>query len=295
MAPKECEELLQRAHVGRLAYALHDAVDVVPLGFRFDKGWIYGRTSPAGKLETLDRNRRVAFEVDEFKGPFEWSSVVVQGSFYLLDPDSSDSVRQTLQGLFPDAFGNDDPVAFRNQFFGILIEEMTGRSARPVAGEKKPVMPAAAPSRSANAAEDARLRNVVVAEIARIAEGERDKVRTAVESGIVILTGSVSTQPVRSAIDTAIAAVPGVNAIVQQLDVEWPVKIQRTPTEVALDAAQAVKESLGGESHHIVVICENGWIRLEGNVASGDHQRLLSSLEHIPGSRGVIDRLSDKP
>ena len=282
-------------HVGRLAFALHDAVDVVPLGFRFDKGWIYGRTNPAGKLETLDRNRRVAFEVDEFSGPFEWKSVVIHGSFYLLDPGSDESVKKKLQDVFPEALGNSDPVAFRNQFFGISIEQMTGRSAEPSTGERKVAVPGSPPERSGDPTEDARVRNAVVVEVARIAPEEKENVRVAVEGGVVILTGSVSGSPVRSAVDVAIAGVPGVRAIVQQLDVEWPAKVQRTPTEVALDAVKAVDLSLPGGENRVVVVFENGWIRLEGEISADDHQQLLSSVQHIPGSRGVMDRLKDKP
>ena len=210
MSQQQCEELLARSHVGRLGFALHDAVDVVPLSFHFEKGWIYGRTSPGGKLVTLDRNRRVAFEVDEFSGPFEWRSVVVHGSFYLLDPDSDDEAKKTLTRLFPNAFGGADPVSFRNQFFGISIEETAGRSAKPTSGKKKTIVPGRPPEHGPDPALDSHLRKAVIAEIARINDGREKNVRTAVEDGVVILTGTVSDGRLRSALDTAIAALPGV-------------------------------------------------------------------------------------
>ena len=44
----ESEAVLHRNNVGRLAFALHDRVDVVPIHYVYLNGWIYGRTAPAG-------------------------------------------------------------------------------------------------------------------------------------------------------------------------------------------------------------------------------------------------------
>ena len=293
LSAEECEHLLKRSHVGRLAFALHDAVDVVPLSFCYEKGWVYGRTSPGGKLDTVGRNRRVAFEVDEFAGPFEWSSVVVHGSLYLLDPNSDSDAREKLTRLFPLAFAGDDPVAFRNQFFGISIEETKGRTAKPSSGTKKPVVAAGRPEREPDPGRDAHLRKEVLAEISRIGDGRETGIRAAVEDGVVILTGTVSDGQLRSSLDAAMIAIPGVRGIAQELEVEWPVRLHRTPAEVALEAADAVDRLLGDEAAGVVVVFENGWIRLEGHASADNRQRLMSSLQHIAGSRGVIDRLKE--
>jgi len=291
----DCERLLERTHVGRLAFALHDVVEVVPIGYHFEKGWIYGRTSPGGKLTTIDRNRRVAFEVDEVSGPLEWKSVIVHGSFYLLDPESGDETRAKLERIFPGAFSEADPVSFRNQFFGISIEEISGRMAKPEAGQPRPVVQSAAPASVSNPAGDAQLRNAVLEEVARLSDGRQENIRTGVEDGVVILTGSVSNARLRSDLDDALAVLPGVRGIVQELDVAWPVKVQRTSTEIAREAVASIKKVLPDDSAHVVAIFENGWIRLEGTVSGADRQRLLSSVQHITGSRGVIDKLKDLP
>lgn len=295
LSREDCERLLERTHVGRLAFALHDVVDVVPLGYHFENGWVYGRTSPGGKLTTLDRNRRVAFEVDEVGGQYEWQSVVLHGSFYLLDPASDAETKTKLKRFFPDAFSGNDPVSFRNQFFGISIEEMSGRRAKPEAAPAKPVIQVPAGASGPDPANDARIRKAVLEEVARLDNDREENIRTAVEDGVVILTGSVSHARSRSALDDAVAALPGVRGIVQELDVAWPVKVQRTPTEIALEAVAAVKRVLPDDSGHVVPIFENGWIRLEGNVSAGDRQRLVASLQHIAGSRGVIDKLKELP
>ncbi|HXV16740.1 MAG TPA: pyridoxamine 5'-phosphate oxidase family protein, partial [Gemmatimonadaceae bacterium] len=292
LSVEDCERLLERTHVGRLAFALHDAVEVVPLGYHFEKGWIYGRTSPGGKLTTLDRNRRVAFEVDEVNGPLEWKSVIVHGSFYLLDPASGDETRSKLARIFPDAFSGADPVSFRNQFFGISIEEISGRMAKPEAGQPRPVTQGAAAS-GPDPESDAQVRNAVLGEIAKLSDGRQENIRTGVEDGVVILSGSVSDARLRSDLDDAIAALPGVRGIVQELDVAWPVKVQRTSTEIALEAVAAIRRAMPDGAGHVVAIFENGWIRVEGKVSPADRLRVVASVQHIAGSRGVIDKLKD--
>jgi len=290
MSREQCNELLERSHVGRLAFSLHDVVDVVPIGIKFKDGRMYGRTGPGGKLATLDRNRRVAFEVDEFTGPFEWKSVVVHGSFYLLDAGTGET-RQQLSDLFPEAFGENDPAAFRNQFFSIAIEEMTGRSPSPEAGERKEaVVDGARPAVAANPEQDQQLRDRVVAEIESLSP-RQENVKCEVDNGVVILSGSVSDTHLRSAVEARVADTEGVRGIVQQIDVEWPVRIQPTPAEVALAASDIVSRSAGGAKAHVVAVYDNGWIRLEGHASEAERQRIQSSLQHIAGSRGVIDRI----
>jgi uncharacterized protein len=130
------EQILARNHVGRIAFSLHDRVDIEPISYVYDAGWIYGRTSHGTKLMTIAHHRWVAFEVDEVEGVFDWRSVVVKGAFYLIDPDTS--VRQDpaftrgvelLRALMPETLTADDPVPFRNSVFRIHLDEVVGRAA----------------------------------------------------------------------------------------------------------------------------------------------------------------------
>ena len=142
---QECEQLLRRARVGRLAYTLHDRVDIAPIHFVFDGKWVYGRTAPGGKLESILRNRWVALEIDEHRGTFDWLSVVVQGSFYLLvsDPGAAGDADGSalIEKHFPGALGAEDPTPFRNQFFRIHVSEISGRYAQPTGGRRREADP----------------------------------------------------------------------------------------------------------------------------------------------------------
>jgi nitroimidazol reductase NimA-like FMN-containing flavoprotein (pyridoxamine 5'-phosphate oxidase superfamily) len=132
----EARALLKRLHVGRLAFTLHDRVDIEPINYASDGEWIFGRTSAGSKLTTLLHHPFCAFETDEVRDLFDWSSVVVKGTFYLLDPGlgSTDTYRRALQllrDLLPGTFSAEDPVPQRDILFGIFVHDITGRAATP--------------------------------------------------------------------------------------------------------------------------------------------------------------------
>lgn len=132
----EIEQILARNNVGRIAFSLHDRVDIEPINYVFDGGWIFGRTGPGTKLSTIAHHRWVAFEVDEVNGLFDWRSVVVKGAFYLVDPDTpvqrdpafTHGV-QLLRELIPETLTANDPTPFRNSVFRIHLDEVRGRAA----------------------------------------------------------------------------------------------------------------------------------------------------------------------
>lgn len=132
----ESEAILSRHHVGRIAYGFHDRIDIEPIHYVYEDGWVYGRTSPGAKLATLTHHRWVAFEVDEVDGPLDWRSVVVHGAVYLLSTDGpSASEADTthavtlLRRFFPSTFTPDDPTPFRTVLFRLAAAEITGRRA----------------------------------------------------------------------------------------------------------------------------------------------------------------------
>lgn len=133
-----CRSLIERNHVGRIAYSFHDRVDVQPIHYMFSENWIYGRTSRGGKFSTIAHNPWCAFEVDEVRDLFDWDSVVVKGQVEFLDPEmaSPDAYARGLELmrlLVPDTFEVLDPVPNRSILFRMHASEISGRSARPSA------------------------------------------------------------------------------------------------------------------------------------------------------------------
>ena len=144
----ESQAILARNHVGRIAYTFHDRVDIEPIHYVYDGGWIYARTSPGDKLATLSHHRWVAFEVDEVDGPLDWRSVVVHGTVYwLTSNESQESERDAEAGLallrriHPETLTKDDPTPFRTVLFRLSASEITGRCAS-TAGTAGPPDPA---------------------------------------------------------------------------------------------------------------------------------------------------------
>ena len=133
----ECLEILARNKVGRVAFSVHDRVDIEPIHYVLDGDWLYLRTSPGSKVATVAHNRWVAFEVDEFEELFRWRSVVVHGGIYPVSADLSgvethEHAIDALRQLIPDSLTADDPVPFRNVVLRIHLDEVTGREAEPV-------------------------------------------------------------------------------------------------------------------------------------------------------------------
>jgi len=135
----ECLAILARNHVGRLAYERQGHVDIQPLHYVYDDGWLYGRTSYGAKLDATGTTWwPVAFEVDEVEDLFSWRSVVVHGGFYTLADDGVEVHEEAwrhgvelLRALIPATFTEADPVAFRTVVFRMAVQEVTGREAVP--------------------------------------------------------------------------------------------------------------------------------------------------------------------
>lgn len=147
LSHEETAAILRRNHVGRIAFAFRDRVDIQPIHYVFAGGWIYGRTAPGAKLTAVRHNRWVAFEVDEIEDMFAWRSVVVHGGFYTLSADGPEHDRagwqrgiDLLQRILPATFRHDDPVPFRTVLFRIAVQEASGREARPGARAAPPVL-----------------------------------------------------------------------------------------------------------------------------------------------------------
>ena len=137
MPAAESLRVLARNHVGRLAFSQQRRVDIEPLGYVSTKGWIFLRSAAGSKLEALARNPYVAFEVDEVDGPFDWRSVVVHGTVYMLPKDGSPTEQREyrravrlFRSAMPATFTADDPAPEREHVYGLNVQSITGRRAR---------------------------------------------------------------------------------------------------------------------------------------------------------------------
>jgi len=298
LSREECESVLLRNNVGRIAYTVHDRVSIVPIHFVFVSGWIYGRTASAGKLRQILRNRRIAFEVDEHVGLFDWKSVIVHGPLYVIQPDSTQLTRSVyrtavsvVRKLVPEPLSDVDPVPFRDQLFRIGAIEISGRAAEPVGGQRMFADLANVISETAEPTADAKLRAQVEEAIAGLGVPESADDHAEVFDGVVALTGPVEMTRDRQAIEAEILKIPGAIAIVQQSETTLPVKQDPLPTELAREAIKELRGDAQVGSDGLKVVVEHGWLRLEGTTKSYRHRDdALRRMRAIKGARGVIDR-----
>jgi len=294
----ECESVLLRNNIGRIAYSIHDRVSIVPIHYVFLSGWIYGRTSSAGKLRAILRNRRIAFEVDEHSAMFDWRSVVVHGPLYVIQADTTQHARSiyrtalsVMRGLLPAALTESDPVPFRDQLIRIRAVEITGRASTPHGGY--PLFPKIGDeiSDTADADADARLRYEVETAVESLGVPENADVQIETFDGIVVLTGTVETARDRHAIENAILKIPAVTALVQELETSLPLRHEESPSELARAAVRELRRNGRNRDSNLKVVVEHGWLRIEG-VAQSQRQRddALRRLRAVRTSRGVIDR-----
>ena len=136
MTSDACHALLQRHHVGRMAYCFHNRVDITPLHYVYADGWLFARTSHGHKMEVLAHAPWVAFEVDEMEGVFDWRSVVVHGTVYTMPQDGSPLEAElwqrgvdALRRIVPETATDDDPVPYRSIVFGIHVVSVSGRAS----------------------------------------------------------------------------------------------------------------------------------------------------------------------
>ena len=137
LSRSEIEAMLLRNRVGRLAFSIHDRVDIQPIHYIYERGWLYGRTSEGDKLSTLKHNQWVAFEVDEITDLFDWRSLVIHGSFWIMHPRGSPRAEELwtkaaelVSKIVPGALTESDPVAFRQVLFRIAVGDVRGREAK---------------------------------------------------------------------------------------------------------------------------------------------------------------------
>lgn len=299
LTPEECEAILSRNNVGRIAFTLHDRVNIVPIHYVYVNDWVYGRTSAAGKLRDILRNRRIVFEVDEHRELFEWHSVIVRGPLYLIQPDSTQRTRSiyrtgvsVIRRLLPDAFTAADSVPFRDQLFRIRAVEVSGRASFPIGGSRLFQKNADVVTETARPDIDRELLEQVQIAIAGLNIPNATSVQVDVFDGVVALSGTVETVRDRSAIESAVLQVPAVTALVQEIETVVPNRQELSPAELARAALRQLNMPPSFVGSGIKVVIEHGWLRLEGAVTSlRASDDVIRRLRQMRNSRGVIDRL----
>ena len=117
-----------------------------------------------------------------------------------------------------------------------------------------------------------------------------------VKDGVVTLEGTVDSFAEKWAAERAVKRLPGVKALAVELNVKLPGSSERTDSDIARAAENALKWDVAVPDDRIKVTVENGYITLEGEV---DWQFQKSTAEgsvrYLTGVKGVTNQITIKP
>lgn len=103
----QIEDVLRRCAVGHIGCRDGGEVYVVPVSYAYADRSVYGHCAEGRKLAAMRRDPDVCFEVEDVRGPAEWTSVVATGRFEELHGEQAHEALDRLH----DRFAPGSPVA----------------------------------------------------------------------------------------------------------------------------------------------------------------------------------------
>jgi osmotically-inducible protein OsmY len=123
-----------------------------------------------------------------------------------------------------------------------------------------------------------------------------NEIGVAVKDGIVTLTGWVESYLQKTAAQEDAHHVLGVKAVANDIEVRLPGAAERTDTDLARAALNALKWDAGIPTDKIDITVSHGWVTLKGEVDHYFQKRDAErALERLSGVRGVSNLLTVKP
>ncbi len=123
-----------------------------------------------------------------------------------------------------------------------------------------------------------------------------NEIGVAVKDGIVTLTGWVDSYLKKISAEEDAHRVPGVKAVVNDIEVRLPSSAERTDADLARAVLDSLKWDAGIPTDKIDVTVDHGWVTLKGEVDYYFQKRDAErAVERISGVRGVTNLLTVKP
>ena len=117
-----------------------------------------------------------------------------------------------------------------------------------------------------------------------------------VDNGVATLRGDVATFAARSTAERVTLGVYGVKAVANDMNVKLPGEYQRTDSDIAQAAVNALQWNTVVPTNRVSIAVSNGWITLKGNV-DWQYQKdaAARALRDLTGVRGVNNTLTVQP
>lgn len=92
----ECQEILRRHRIGRLAMRDVEGAYIVPISYAFQGGEIHAHAAPGQKIRLMRLWPHVAFQVDEVEDAAHWRSVLVRGRYEEVESEEEKQLSRLL-------------------------------------------------------------------------------------------------------------------------------------------------------------------------------------------------------
>ena len=139
---------------------------------------------------------------------------------------------------------------------------------------------------------DSDLKRDVAAELAWDPAVKATAIGVAVKDGVVTLTGHLDTYAEKEAAMRGVRRVAGVKAIAIEIDVKLSAQHQRSDTDIAASAEQALKWNTSVPVEAIGMTVDHGWITLQGEVEWEFQRRSVEqAIRPLMGVVGISDEI----
>ena len=141
---------------------------------------------------------------------------------------------------------------------------------------------------------DSELRHDVERQLEWEPSVDERRIGVSVVDGIVTLTGEAGSYGEKWKAERAVERVSGVKGIANEIVVRS--KTERSDTDIAQSAVNALKWNVMVPSDHVTVKVEHGWLTLSGDVR-WDYERRAAekAVRNLPGVKGISNLLIVKP
>ncbi len=123
-----------------------------------------------------------------------------------------------------------------------------------------------------------------------------NEIGVAVKDGIATLTGWVDSYLKKMAAEEAAHRVPGVKAVVNEIEVRLPGSAERTDHDLAKAVLNALRWDAAIPTGKVDVTVSQGWVTLKGEVDYAFQKRDAErAVQHLAGVKGVTNLIMVKP
>ena len=124
---------------------------------------------------------------------------------------------------------------------------------------------------------------------------DETKIGVGVDHGVVTLSGEVDSYTKKLAAEKAAKSVSGVMAVAEDIEVKFASSLEKSDTEIAKAAVDALQWHSSVPNDTIMVKAENGWVYLSGEVNwSYQKNSAKNAVKDLTGVRGVSNSITIK-